>query len=302
MFDMFQRKATCRFYLGTHVPSWLGTAGVPLFVSRRRLAGRRAFPRALAPWALDSGGFTELNMHGRWVTTARDYVSEVRRVRDEIGMMEWAAVQDWMCEPVVRERTGETTGSHQGRTIRSYLELRDLAPDIPWAPVIQGWEIDDYRRHLDQYASAGIDLTSLPVVGVGSVCRRQHTSDAVRIFTLVNRAGVKAHGFGLKMAGLANAAHLMVSSDSLAWSFAARKSEPMPGHTHRTCANCMTYALAWRDRILDIPGVIEEYRQDVGSGARITPRMPARKSVRVRAPPAAPKASDAQLPLFPGAT
>ncbi len=63
-----------RFYLGTHHASWLGRTDVPLFVSRRRLAGIRRLPRALGPWALDSGGFTELSMFGRWRTTAAQYV------------------------------------------------------------------------------------------------------------------------------------------------------------------------------------------------------------------------------------
>lgn len=38
--------------------------------------------------------------------------------------------------------------------------------------------------------------------------------------------------------------------DSLAWSFSARYDRPMLGHTHKTCANCLPYALRWRDRLL----------------------------------------------------
>lgn len=61
------------FYLGTSEVRWLGQANVPLFISHRRLAPRKSFPRALTGWALDSGGFTELSMYGEWRTTARDY-------------------------------------------------------------------------------------------------------------------------------------------------------------------------------------------------------------------------------------
>ncbi|WP_430623729.1 DUF7221 family queuine tRNA-ribosyltransferase-like protein [Mycolicibacterium sphagni] len=32
--------------MGSHQVSWLATAGVPLFISHRRLAGRKTFPRA----------------------------------------------------------------------------------------------------------------------------------------------------------------------------------------------------------------------------------------------------------------
>jgi hypothetical protein len=70
-----------KFYLGTHRPRWLATLDVPLFVSRRTLASLRTPPRARAQWALDSGGFTELTMHGRWTVSAADYAREVQRLR-----------------------------------------------------------------------------------------------------------------------------------------------------------------------------------------------------------------------------
>jgi hypothetical protein len=44
------------FYLGTHQTGWLAKAGVPLFVSDRRLRKRVTLPRAIADWAEDSGG------------------------------------------------------------------------------------------------------------------------------------------------------------------------------------------------------------------------------------------------------
>jgi hypothetical protein len=81
-----------RFYLGTHQPAWLARdLGVPLLVSHRRLAGRRRLPRATGPWALDSGGFTELSLYGRWSTDAHAYVAAVRRYSEEIGNLDWAA-------------------------------------------------------------------------------------------------------------------------------------------------------------------------------------------------------------------
>ena len=64
-----------KFYLGTHQPSWLARdLGIPLLVSHRRLADRRSLPRATHRWALDSGGFTELSLHGRWRTDPATYV------------------------------------------------------------------------------------------------------------------------------------------------------------------------------------------------------------------------------------
>ena len=62
-------------YIGSHEPSWLGRAGIPLFISHRRLARlKRTLPTAIAPWALDSGGFSELALFGGWKTTALEYV------------------------------------------------------------------------------------------------------------------------------------------------------------------------------------------------------------------------------------
>ena len=96
-----------------------------------RLAGRRRLPRAATGWALDSGGFTELRLHGGWRTSAVEYVSAVRRYRDEIGNLEWAAPQNWMCEPFMSAKTGLTVREHQVRTVSNDLHLRHLAPDLP---------------------------------------------------------------------------------------------------------------------------------------------------------------------------
>lgn len=239
-----------RFFLGSHHAEWLARAEVPLFVSRRTLARRRALPRARGPWALDSGGFTELSMHGTWTVSPRRYAAEVRRFRDEIGGLAWAAPQDWMCEPAVLAKTKLTVEEHQRRTVENFLELREVAPDLPWVPVLQGWAIGDYWRHEEAYAAAGIDLASAQTVGVGTVCRRQNTTSAVAIMSTLARGGLRLHGFGFKLTGLRAAHPHLASADSLAWSLEARKHPPMPGHTHASCANCMEWALLWRERAL----------------------------------------------------
>jgi len=238
------------FYLGAHHPDWLARSSVPLFVSRSSLAGRRSLPRAIAPWALDSGGFTELSTHGRWRSTAREYAADVRRFRDEIGMLDWAAPQDWMCErkPVdMLAKTGLTLEEHQRRTLDNYLELRAMAPDLPIIPVLQGWGLGDYWRHFEAYAAAGVDLASLPLVGVGTVCRRQNTAVAGIVLSMLASEGLRLHGFGLKLQGLRLSASHLASADSMAWSFNARRNPPLPGHAHKSCSNCLEYALMWRE-------------------------------------------------------
>lgn len=240
------------FYLGTHLPNWLAQTSVPLFVSRRRLESRRSFPRASGPWALDSGGFTELSMHGSWdALSAAAYAQLVRRFRDEIGGMDWAAPQDWMCEPPVIARTGLTVADHQARTVANLLELRSVAPDLPFVPVLQGWRLADYLRCVDLYVAAGVDLRTETVVGVGTICRRQGTSEAEDIIRRLAAIGIRLHAFGAKVTGLPRYSDVLASADSLAWSFAARREPRLPGCVaHKNCANCMRFALAWRERLL----------------------------------------------------
>lgn len=236
-------------YLGTHETHWLALLDVPLFVSHRRLARRRTLPRARSRWALDSGAFTELLLHGAWETTPQAYVAAVRRYRDEIGGLDWAAPQDWMCEPQMLARTGLSVADHQARTVASVFELRSLAPDLPFVPVLQGWAIDDYLRAADAYASAGVDLAAEPVVGVGSVCRRQSERGIEAICAALADTGLRLHGFGVKTLGMRYARHLH-SADSMAWSYNARRHPPLPGHSHASCANCPAWALRWYQRAL----------------------------------------------------
>ena len=240
-----------KFYLGTHRPVWLGSLDVPLVVSHRTLAGRRStYSRASVPsWALDSGGFSELSLYGEWRTTVPEYVEAVERYATEIGRLDWAAPMDWMCEPFITEKTGLTVREHQDRTIANYLELRSQGPFIP---VIQGWAIQDYYDCFELYADAGVDLRLEPIVGVGSVCRRQSTGEIAHIFRSLAEEGVSCHGFGVKSLGLSRYGQHLTSSDSLAWSYQARRRPPLPGcHGHKNCANCVRYALQWRDRLME---------------------------------------------------
>jgi hypothetical protein len=248
-------------YCGTHEPSWLARASFPLFVSHRRFAHRaargcRTLPRARVPWALDSGGFTELSMHGAWQITPRDYCAAVARYDREIGGMEWAAPQDWMCEPAIRARTGLTVADHQARTVANYLQLAALWPEfsdasLPFMPVLQGWHVDDYLRCVDRYHAAGVDLREAPVVGLGSVCRRQATGEIGEIAFALQP--LRLHGFGVKTSGLRLYGYLLASADSMAWSARGRRLEGC-GPSHSSEANCLPWAEAWRAGVLAAAG------------------------------------------------
>lgn len=248
------------FYLGVHRPSWLAQAGVPLFVSHRPLSKYKKLPRAIAPWALDSGGFTELSTYGEWRTTPQQYIAAVRRYRDEIGKLDWASPQDWMNEPAMLAKTGLTIDEHQRRTVDNLLELRHLAPDLPFIPVLQGWEPDDYRHCTDLYELAGVDLASEPIIGVGTVCRRQDTASGRAVIAALAPLELNLHGYGVKVTGLKAFGAQLASSDSMAWSYRARMVErdqrrgsPTAPRTcvKRNCANCLHFALEWRADLLE---------------------------------------------------
>jgi len=250
-----------QFFLGTHLPGWLsveqpdgpGSAPVPLFVSDRRLRDYKTLPRARAPWALDSGGFTELSTYGSWDhgPPPKEYAARVRRYADEIGHLVWVAPQDWMCEPWILAKTGLSVEDHQRRTTANFLELRNLLGDLV-VPVVQGDDCIAYLRHRDAYDRAGVDLGRERIVGVGSVCRRQATAQAGQIFAALRESGVpRLHGFGLELIGLTLSGGLLMSADSMAWSYAARRELPLSGcTTHINCANCFRYAHRWYRQVL----------------------------------------------------
>jgi hypothetical protein len=241
------------FWLGIHHPDWLPILDVPSMVSYRRLSHRKGLPRAATAWIQDSGGFTELALHGGYQTTPRAYAERTRRHAQEVGKLEWAAIQDWMCEESMLSKTGLDVAEHQQRTVCSYLDLRELAPDLPWLPVLQGQVLDDYYRHADLYTDAGVDLHTVGLVGVGTVCRRQHTQVAVDLLQGLSTLGLPLHGFGLKVTGLLRLGSMLASADSMAWSIDGRYPKGgrcHPQRDHDKCANCLDYALLWRNRLV----------------------------------------------------
>jgi len=211
------------FYLGSNAPHWLDRCPYPLFVSRTRLARRKKLPKAIIPWCLDSGAFTEIATHGKWTISEAEYASFINRYSDEIGNLVWAAPQDWMCEPDMLDKTGLTIKEHQYRTIESYLKLRDLT-ETPVIPVLQGWDLENYLDHIEQYSQAGIDLKSMDTVGLGSVCRRQDTRYAESIVAYLSQLGLSLYN--------------------------ARKNPPIEGHSHKSCGDCMEWALRWREKAM----------------------------------------------------
>jgi len=304
-----------RFYLGSHVTSFFERTSVPLFVSRSSLVDSVNPPRASGPWALDSGGFMQIFQYGHWTVTPQEFVSQVRFWRGRIGNLDWASQMDWMAEPhillramvyegllpgirengpetmkVIQNRYGklgekfkdksqlmERVCIHQQRTIDNLIQLREIAPDIHWMPVLQGWTAEDYIAHAEAWLRAGIDLTEEPIVGLGSVCRRDKLDVAEAVISTLTGGDwrLRLHGFGLKNDAFEDQiiARGLASADSLAWSYMARYGSDMIDDperegkklkgklcrgTHRSgddysksgCVNCLNWALEWRRKAL----------------------------------------------------
>jgi hypothetical protein len=289
-----------RLYFNTHMTNWLYARqyeqllrGYTLFVAIPRLIRRVSpFPPALHPYCVDSGGFSELQKYGRWRSSAAEYVAVVRRIVGQLGpdLCEWVAPQDCMCEDLViyggigprglvfegtREMRGLAPGEpeqdrltavriHQRLTVDNYVELVSLAPEIRFIPVLQGRTLEDYEYCDQLYRSAGVDLGAAPVVGLGSVCRRQAEGEIEEIVDHFHAKGYRLHGFGVKTLGLGRYGPKLVSADSLAWSEDARRRPGRYGPTHqarvvghKNCANCVDYAVWWHQRLVNkYPGVV----------------------------------------------
>jgi len=185
-------------------------------------------------------------------TSANQYADEANSWAEKVGQLQWAAIQDWMCEPFILAKTGKGVHEHQRRTIDSWHRLKKLAPAIPWVPVLQGWEYDDYLIHVEMYQESGTVLADEPLVGLGSVCRRQATGVVEDLIRELWSRGIKLHGFGFKLRGLANVAAYLRSADSMAWSLDARRKPPLTGCQHGNCANCLKFALQWRLKVLAV--------------------------------------------------
>jgi hypothetical protein len=251
------------FFLGTHEVSWLARTDVPLFLNRRRFLRLRSLPRARGRWALDSGGFSQLSEFGRWTVSVATYAAEIRRLHDEVGGLQWVAPQDWMCEPEMLTKTGLSVADHQRRTVDAYVALTDTLGSLGSlvAPVLQGWTLGSYSDCVDLYERRGIDLSSAPVVGIGSICRRRNATRVGLIIHDLAQSGLRLHAFGVKGDALVATASLLQSADSMSWSISARRETGASGCPHLRCSNCLDYATDWRSRLLArVAREADEYR------------------------------------------
>jgi len=196
----------------------------------------RKRPFRVNSWVMDSGAFTELSTYGQWRTTPEEYASNIERLKHN-GNLVAAVTQDLMCEPVILKKTGLTIKDHQTITIERYRQLIHLT-DVYIMPVLQGYSPPSYSAHVRQYGSL---LKHDQWVGVGSVCKLNGNPNRIEDILLAiktERPDLRLHGFGLKLTALKRPTvrALLHSSDSMAWSYAARKEDASEHDPRRALA------------------------------------------------------------------
>ena len=93
---------------------------------------------------------------------------------------------------------------------------------------------------------------TLTVIG-----RRDPARPPTEAASFVANLGLRLHGFGVKTAGLQRYGQYLASADSLAWSLRGRQTagcaHSLLGRARRpnSEANCLTFALEWRERLLN---------------------------------------------------
>jgi hypothetical protein len=239
------------FYLGAHRPNWIAKTNVPLFLTHSILSSVRTLPVATAPIAIDSNAFAMLKNHGVWRVAPHEYVEVVRRAA-AVSRVDFAFPQDWPCSPLILKRTGLSVREHQRRTVDSYKLLCDIAPDLPWAPVLQGWTAGDFDECAELYEKE-VRGWREKVVGLGSLVRPDsYPLVLAMIVSGFLDDGLRVHALGVKLKVL-DVLHRIsttkidgwlqkLSVDSMAWSLNARYN----GGDR----NSLDTALDWRSALL----------------------------------------------------
>ena len=192
------------------------------FISVNRLTGvrKRKSDFVAKTWIMDSGAFSQVSKCGDHLLTAGEYAEQINRW-SRCGILVRAVAQDYMCEDFILEKLGRTVEEHQEMTIRNYLDLTQEMKDceVPIMPVLQGYDPEEYAKHVQDYGSL---LKQNAWVGVGSICKRNSNPES--IIDVLNaileiRPDLRLHGFGIKKTCLQDSAirDRLFSADSMSW-------------------------------------------------------------------------------------
>ena len=103
--------------------------------------------------------------------------------------------------------------------VENAIKLMDLADDINWVMVVQGYTADEYLYCVDKIKDQGL-IT--PLMAIGSLCTRKKIAQARKIILTVREnlpSTVDLHGFGVDFRFLRDLAifKALYSTDTAAW-------------------------------------------------------------------------------------
>lgn len=245
----------------------------------------------MADVAIDSAGFTAMlgwskkgpqpGIAGIYPWTLHEYTDVVVGLASSCS---WWAQPDFCCEPAIaadraeRIRRVELTArllrqclqeAHIRETLAEQMfasekdrhRRRRLTIDLsirPPVPVLQGFEVDDYKRSAELLQQAWEPWEKhygCALIGLGSVCRR-HLHDKRHGVLAILRgiedlvpAGSKLHLFGVKGTALQILSEhpLVVSADSMSYDFQARMTAAKSGTSNRM-DDRIQHMHEWMDR------------------------------------------------------
>lgn len=262
-----------KFYVGVSSTSHIKYVPYRFLFSVSRLLDRKSKINTFGKeWILDSGGFTQLLLNGKYTFTIEDYIEIVKLQEPNIFVS-----MDWMCEPWILKKTCKTIKDHLTFTVNNHIKIKELYNgSSKLMGVVQGYNKDDYLTHVDMLKEHGLIEEYM---GIGTLCRRQSTDDILNIPFLIKRnlpEWVKLHGFGVKTLALKKCGiyNLLYSSDSESWSFLARKLQKRVVNEigickcdnsickskAKNCANCGRYMRYWTLKIEELINKNERYR------------------------------------------
>lgn len=149
--------------------------------------------------AIDSGGYTASRKWGAYPWSAGQYAQWVRDMRQRIGeKFLFAASMDFVCSRTKDHHTTRENLRRIDQTHELELELIQLAPAVPWLPVIQGDNLKEREYCFNRRCYLGLREEDAGYYGVGSIVGRP-VGSVRETFAFLNKVfpGDFFHAFGL---------------------------------------------------------------------------------------------------------
>ena len=115
-----------KFYIGIYQSSqmaWIPEYFMLSYQVVKRLKRAWSIPDRLE-WVMDSGGFSELKLRGKYTFTPEEYIKKVEQWQPDFFIN-----MDYMCEPTQLNKTGLSLEEHLQLTIENQIKLQDLLDD-----------------------------------------------------------------------------------------------------------------------------------------------------------------------------